>query len=137
MRDTELDITDFFNGAAPCDYSANAMELGQDAARITWRNACADSAEWPLLQTAEQRDAFRGFVGGFGAWDDAEIAAWSDTELNALCIQFVSGDIRESGLTAGASDADWKAYEGDASEGRVCGRICRGTDGRVYFYIGE
>ena len=135
MYASEIDITDFFHGAAPMDYSASAAEIGRDAGRITWRAACDDSPDWPLLQTEEQRDAFRRYVKGFGAWTQEEIARWSDTELNALLIQFVSGDLRESGLTPESTDVEWLEYEVLAARGVIPGRIYRSDGGRVYINI--
>ncbi len=137
MSAAELDISAFFQNADPADYSGSVCELGADAARITWRAACDASADFPLLQTDEQREQFRAFVRSAGAWDAAEIAAWSDSELNALCIQWVSDDMREGGLCADSSAADWAQYEKDSAAGRVSSRIMRGDDGRVYFYIGD
>lgn len=130
----ELDITEFFIRAAPMDYSASIAEIGRNAGPDTWRAACEDSADYPLLDTDEKRKEFRRFVKGFGTWDEAHIAAWSDTELNALCIQFISGDMREAGLSADTSDEEWAAYEADGNRTR---RIYRGDDGRIYFYIGD
>jgi hypothetical protein len=134
MHASEIDITDFFNGAAPMDYSASAAEIGQDAGRITWRAAYDDSPDWPLLQTDEQRDTFRRYVKGFGAWTQEEITAWSDTELNALLIQFVSGDIREMQALCGDN---WAEYARLAERGTVCGRMGPGTDGRIYYSISD
>lgn len=107
----EINITRFYNEAAPMDYSASVAEIGQDAGPSTWRAACEDAPDYNMLDTDEKRDAFRTFVKGFGAWTDEEIAAWSDIELNALFIQLVSGDMRNN--------------EGD--------RIWDNTDGQVWY----
>lgn len=130
----EIDITAFFENAAPSDYSASQLELGRDAGRITWDAAKEDSADYQLLQTDEQREAFRDYMGGFGAWDDAERAAWDATELNALFIQLISGDMREGDLHADMSDAEWAAY--DAND-QMAHNICRGDDGHIYYYVGS
>lgn len=137
MISTELDITEFFNNAAPMDYSASRAEIGQNAGEDTWRAANDDSTDWPLLQTDEQREAFREFVKGSGGWDEEEIAAWTDAELNALCIQWVAGDMRESNLKPGMTAEEWATYEREAERGSVSGRISRGDDGRIYFYAGS
>lgn len=133
----ELDITDFFNNAAPMDYSASRMEIGDNAGADTWRAANDDSGDYPLLQTDEQREAFREFVKDSGGWTEEEIAAWSDTELNALCIQWVSGDMREGEMHPRMSDDEWKEYEGKAEQGIISSRIQRGDNGRIYFYVGS
>lgn len=131
----EIDITRFFAEACPRDYSASRAELGDSAGADTWRAANDDSEEYPLLTNDEERAAFRDYVRGFGAWSREEIAAWSDTELNALCIQMVSGDMREGNLDS--KPIDWAAYEADAQAGRISGRIVRGDDGRIYFGISD
>lgn len=135
----ELDITDFFTRAAPMDYSASRAEIGQDAGPQTWRAACDDSEDFPLLQTDEQRETFRQYVKGFGAWDEAEIASWSDTELNALCMQMIAGDMREGEISPESSEDDWREYQARAERGNISGRISRGADdaSKVYYYVGE
>lgn len=132
----EIDITKLFNGDDyfPSKYSASAAEIGQDAGRITWSQACEDAPEYNFLDTSDKLDAFRAHIKGFGAWSDEEIAAWSDTECNALFLQLVSGDIREAGLDTDAPD--WPAYYADSEAGRVSGRTSEGDDGRVYYYLG-
>lgn len=130
----ELDITDFFNGAAPSDYSASVAEIGRNAGPDTWRAANEDSGDYPLLQTDEQREAFRSFVKDSGGWTAEEIAAWSDTELNALCIQWIAGDMRENDLNPDMSDDDWAEYEANENARHS---IFRASDGKVYFYIGS
>jgi hypothetical protein len=90
-------------------------------------------------ETEEKRAAFRDFVRSSGGWDDDEINAWSDSELNALCLQWIAGDIREAcsdckGDTAGF---DWEEYEVGAQTGRHSSRLYRAADGSVYFDISE
>lgn len=131
----ELDITDFFNNAAPMDYSASVAEIGRNAGPDTWRAANEDSGDYPLLDTDEKRAAFRSHVKEFGAWDAAEIAAWSDTALNALCMQFIAGCIRESKLDAASTAEDWEAHYANDSQS---GRLFRDeADRRVYYYLGS
>ena len=133
----ELNITEFFNAAAPMDYSASVAEIGADAGRSTWRAALEDAPDWPLLDTDEKREAFKVHVRGFGAWDDAEIAEWSARELTALLIQMIAGDIREAGLSPDADDVDWAEYRARANAGHCGGSIYRGDDGQIYYYIGN
>lgn len=116
----EINITNFYRNACPKDYSASIAEIGRNAGPDTWRAANEDSADYPILDNEEKREAFREYIAGFGAWDDTEIAGFTDTELNALCIQFVSSDIREYGL--------------DDENG---GNLFTGTDGEIYFYCGS
>jgi hypothetical protein len=109
MNANELDITDFFNGAAPRDYSASRCEIGCDAGKVTWGAACEDSPDWPILDTDDKRDAFRRHVMDFGAWTPEEIGTWNDTELNALLLQKIAGDNRDTGMEP--DSWDWADYE--------------------------
>jgi hypothetical protein len=134
----DLDITQFFKAADPFNYSASAAEMGDAAGRITWRAAL--DADFQLLTTEDQRDVFRRFVRESGGWSAEEIAAWSDAELNALCIQWVAGDMREPvGFELGPNTTaeQWADFEAQASAGQCSGRIYRGTDGQIYFDIGS
>ena len=130
----EIDITSFFENAEAFNYSASQAELGQNAGKITWNAAVADSSEFMLLDTEEKREEWRADVRGFGAWDDDEIAAWSDQELNALLIQFISEDIREFESLCGD---DWEEYQKLQEQGTVSGRMYLGDDGSIYFYVGK
>ena len=133
----ELNITEFFRAAAPMDYSASAAEIGDDAGRQTWLAAVKDAPDWPLLDTDEKREAFKAHLLGFGAWQEDEIAEWSDRELTALLIRMIAGDIRDADLSPDSDDADWIAYEARAAAGQCAGNIFRADDGDVYYYIGN
>lgn len=136
----ELDITTFFNAACPRDYSASVAEIGANAGASTWQAARDDSEDWPILDTDEKREAFREFVEGSGGWTRREIDDWSNTELNALCIQWIAGDMREPvgfDLRADMPDSEWMEYERQCNAGMCSGRIYRGDSGNVYFYIGS
>ena len=124
----ELNITRVFNETAPMDYYASRAEIGDNAGADTWRAACDDSADYMMLDDDNKRQAFRDYVRTFGAWNDAEIAAWSDIELNALLLQMIAGDIRDDGLDT--DEPDWE------SEGLKESRIFRGDDNQVYYYLG-
>lgn len=132
----EINITRFFNDAAPMDYSASVAEIGQGAGSQTWGAAVDDSAEYMMLDDDAKREAFRSYVQGFGAWEEDEIRSWDDRELNALFIQMIVGEIRESDLTSDSNDEDWTAYERRAEEGEVSGALFRGDDGEIYYYVG-
>lgn len=138
----ELNITEFFRSVSPCELSGSRAELGDNAGSITW-NASIESAstEPPaILDTEEKRQAFREFVGDSGGWNDEEIAAWSDTELEALCRQWIAGDMREPvGFELGADSTpeQWADYRAQCEAGNCAGRLFTGTDGNVYFDIGS
>lgn len=123
-----IDITAFFNAADPSDYSASKAERGQNVAKETWNAALVAPT---LLSTDDEREAFREWVKQWGAWTDGEIAAWNDEQLNALCVQWVSGDMREAGLRPGMSHFEWLEYERLCERGTYCGRICMGDDAKV------
>lgn len=135
----EINITTFFNNAAPKDYSASAAEIGDNAGAYTWRAACDDANDYVLLDNEEKREAFRAFVKSSGGCDAQEIAAFSAQELQALCIQWISGDMREVpgiALGPGMTEEEWKDYEAMQEDGTVSSNIFRGPDNQVYFYIG-
>lgn len=135
----ELKITAFFNSVNPCALSASVVEIGDDAGAVTWSNSVEMSRTVVVLDTEEKRVAFRTFVGDSGGWTDEEIAAWSDDELNALCLQWVAGDMREPDgfeLDFRTTDEQWAEYQEQSMLGNCSGRLFKGTDGEVYFYIG-
>lgn len=141
----EIDVTDLLNDTqfdpwCLCNSRAN---LGQDAASITWRNALelARAKAPNPLDTDDKREAFREFVKSSGGWSEAEIAAWSDAELNALFVQWLAGDVRETfgedTNPTEATEAEWAEAEEAAKRGQAPGCIWRGSGGRVFFYIGS
>lgn len=133
----EIIISDFFNSCAPRDYSASVLEIGKDAGIATWSAACEDATDFNLLDNEEKREAFREHVKDFGAWPDAKIAAWSNNELDALFIQLISGDMREFKDAAWFTDDEWQEYESQASDGQLSGRLFKGIDGEIYYYVGS
>ena len=140
----EINISSFFASEDPRALSASVAEMGESAGRLTWTHAVAQSDPLRYLTTDEAREAFREFVGDSGGWDEEEIRAWPDRELEALFLQWVAGDLREMFGDYGRSevdysaltDADWKAAEMRAEKGQASGNIYRGDDGQVYFYAG-
>jgi hypothetical protein len=133
----EINITSFFENADPFEFSASICERGKNAGPETWANAKEEGARSPLLTTPEQIQALRDHIKGFGAWDEEEIAAWTDVECNALFIQLISGNMRESGLDVDPDEVDWDEYEKGANEGKYSGNIYRGTGGQIYYYLGD
>ena len=91
----QINITKFYNEAAPINYSASVAEIGANAGPDTWNAAKDDAMDWNMLDTDEKRQAFRDWVKQSGGWSQEEIGAWGDVEMNALCVQWVSGDRRE------------------------------------------
>jgi hypothetical protein len=130
----EINITSLLDlDAFPLSHSR--AEGGENAGQNTWNAAKDQAAETPLLNTPEALEEFRDHIREFGAWTEEEIAAWSDQECNALFLQFVAGDIREAGADS-LDEINWKQYQIDAEAGRIGGRMFRGEDGQVWYYIG-
>lgn len=141
MKTTELDITHLVTSEefVPFDLSNNRATLGDNAGQLTWNASkeAAVSIAPPLLDSDEKKEAFRDFVKSSGGWSEEEIATWDDTELNALLLQWIAGDIREAFKDADFAEWDWSDYQERAEAGQVSSRIFKGTDGKIYFYIGN
>jgi hypothetical protein len=129
----ELNITHMVESADDMPtLSGSQAELGRDAGKITWNNSKAYAEANPILPDDDARDVARQWLQGFGAWSEAEIAAWSNQELDALVIQFIAGDIRE--MEAFESEAE---YQKAAEDGTAGGRIYKGDSGQWFFYLGD
>jgi hypothetical protein len=128
-------LTDPESAFVPFDMSNNRATLGDDAGRLTWEASKECAQEIDMLNTPGRVEAFREFVSQSGGWSDEETAAMDHDELNALCLQWIAGDIREAFGDAEFSEWDWTAYGEDAGAGRISSRLYRGDDGKVYFSI--
>lgn len=135
----EINITRFFR-EAPEDmsaYSGNRLEHGENVAAITFGNATEAAQEFNLLDTAAKRDAFRRDLKDMGFSESADYQ--THAELNALLIQCIAADIRESGLDT--DNPDWEEYERGASEGRYSGRLfvadCGDSVGDIFYTLGS
>lgn len=136
----QINITDFFNACTPCEFSASAFELGEHAGEITWKAALKEAANTRLLKTEEELEAFRKFVLSFGGWTKEEVAAWTELELNALCIQWIAGDMREPAdfqLDPDSTDDMWEDYIEQSQYSLCSGRLSRSADGQIYWEINE
>lgn len=131
----ELNITRFFYEGDAFEFSASRMELGENHGPITWQNACNAYPHFYILNNKDKRAAFRKHALGFGAWEKDEIASWSERELNALLLQMIAGDIRDTGMDP--AEWDWDDYEKLAEAGTYSGRIFKGSDDQIYYTIGE
>lgn len=112
--------------------SGSQAELGQDAGRITWGNSVAYGKDKPLLTSDDARNAARAHFREYGAWSEAEIAAWSDDELQGIMCQDVAAAIREMDVAE-----DYEDYQRLCEDGTCSSRLYRGDDGRWYFYLGS
>ncbi len=141
----ELDITEYLQTAEHHDISASRAEKGENAGAITWGNAKAEASVRPLLTSDDMVQKAREFFEGFGAWSSEELAAMSADEINALTMQYISGDINEAeDLCSDADGAiDWAAYRKLSEAGTVRGNMypcdIEGHEsfGRVFYYLGD
>ena len=131
----ELNISSFFATVTPRELSSSVVESGPCAGALSWSASCKASVHHTLLTNDAEREAFRAWVEASGGWTAEEIAAWSDPHLNALLLQWISGDLREMGIDDDTSGIDWEHVEMMQSEGRCPSNIFRGDDGRVYFSL--
>jgi hypothetical protein len=129
----ELNISSFFATVTPRELSSSVAESGPCAGALTWAASCKASVHHNLLDDDEKRDAFRAWVRNYGGWSAEEIAAWSNTELNALLLQWISGDLREMGIDDDTTEIDWEHVEAMQQGGTYPCNLFKGSDGAVYF----
>ena len=127
----EIDVTKYVHDYDCSQFSDSIANSGlQNIGEITWRNACAEAGENPLV-ASEQQDELRDWIREFGAWTSEEIANMSDQETNALLLQFIAGDIREM------EDhfPDLESYEQACQDGITSGRLYPDErEQKWYFY---
>lgn len=135
----EININQLIEFRAPV-YSHSVHEGGENAAQNSWNAAKEAAATTPILRSEEELEAMRGWARSSGGWEREEIAAWDADELNALFLQLVSAETREAGWDS-LEDAEWddegSLIDSLTGEPAECSNIFRGTDGNVYFYLGE
>lgn len=134
----DINVTRFFETAETHDFSASAMELGQNAGQITWRNAKREAAETPLLTSDSELDAMRDWMKESGGWDKTERNVFTPEDLNALFIQLISGDMNEIEALCSDDNGDinWHRAEAMAGRGRISGNLYRSSD-QIWYYLGS
>lgn len=113
-------------------FSASRAELGDNAGRITWQNAC--NAVDQISLTPEEILEAKDYIRTWGAWEDEEIDSWTDEGTKALIIQSAAGDYREAESCCWSddlNDIDWEAYYKKAHEGSIPGNLYF-ADGKLY-----
>ena len=125
----EIEITQLLETAV-FEFSHSRHEGGENAGRNTW-NAALQGPQ--LLKTPEEIQEARDYFRSTGGWNAEECAAFSESEVQALLLQFISGDIREAGADS-LDEMDWEEYEADEN---ACHRLYRSADGRIFYYVGE
>lgn len=134
----EINITRLIVDADPFAFSHSIAEGGKNAGPDTWAAANAEASSRPL-PAPEDRQSVRNFFAGFGAWEADEIAAWSDAELDALVLQYASGDLREVQTLCpgdGLGDIDWQEAEVLSEAGTIGGRLFA-SGANLYIYLGD
>jgi hypothetical protein len=130
---SEINITCFFEEGDHFAYSHSQAEGGPSAGRDSWAAAKERASEEPhLLTTDEEFEAWRSDLHDMGFSEGGEITT-DRAELESLLIQFVAGDICEMQSICGD---DWAKFEELAERGIIGGRMYRGGDGQIYYYIG-
>ena len=143
----EIKITHLVNRSEDMIYySASRAELGDDAGQVTWQNAMDNcdtdnpDSDPILLVLPSEIEHAKIWFADFGAWDEEEIENWTDQEVNALLLQYIAGDIRES---LPELLGDYEEYQKQAESGQISGRIykCDIEDnadfGEWFIYIGS
>lgn len=116
--------------------SHSVAEGGENAGQNTWNASKKQAQNTQILNTPEKLQAMRDFARESGGWNNEEIAAWDENELNALFLQWVSGDVREMGFDS-LDQIDWEEAEEMQREGQAPSNIFKGDDGKIYFYLGN
>jgi len=133
----EININKYFeNELCPSDFFASVAELGNNAGQLTWSYANEESEDTVLLTTFEQFAAFIDHMESMGFDFDEDEKPMDGRELNALFMQLISGDIRES---EGLSECpiNWNLYEHESEQGQVSSYIFKGIDNNIYYYLGS
>jgi len=140
----EINITSLFvkgSKFVPFDLSNSVAVLGPGAGETTYKNCLRLAASVRILNTKELEKDFIEFLLEFGAWEREDLIEDTEKEtsrqLNALFLQFVAGDIRDAFGDTCFAEWDWNQYEIDEAKGTVSGRIYKGDDGEIYYYIGN
>lgn len=129
----ELNITHMINDADEMPMlSGSAAELGDNAGKITWNNSKAYAEKYPLLKTAEELKEAKDYFKSYGAWDNEEIAAWSDLDIQTLIIQEIAANIREMECFDTIEE-----YAEAVKEGEISGSLYQGDNEQWYAYIGN
>lgn len=125
----ELNITEFvreWRGEWQW-FSASQMEMGERAGAITWENAIEYAEVSPIAKLPSEFEAIRDYIRHFGAWDDNEIDRFTYTELNALLIQLIAADFRESEYFD-----TWDQYDEQCG-----GHLLKSENDTWYYYVGS
>jgi hypothetical protein len=128
----EIDVSFLLHVEASL-FSASQAELGPNAGKITWANACENCHLIHL--TPEEILEAKEYIRTWGAWDGEEIDSWSEDETKALIVQSAAGDYREAlsccRVDEDFDDIEWDEYLVQAESGRISGNLFM-HDGKLY-----
>lgn len=127
----EININAYFSNDVESHHISRLAYHGGNA----WADATnqADSMDPRILSTDEQRQALKDHLKSMGMDDDVQ--GMSGQECEAAFLQLISGDINENEhLSDELQDWDWVAYEADED---TAGRMFKGIDDNIYYYLGE
>jgi hypothetical protein len=116
--------------------SHSQHEGGENAGKNTWQASQDKAQEIKLLDTPEKLQAMRDFARSSGGWDQEEVTAWNENEVNALFLQWIAGDCRELGADS-LEDIDWINAEVLQENGQVPSNLYQSKDGEIFFYLGN
>jgi hypothetical protein len=116
--------------------SHSRAEGGENAGNNTWKASQSKAQEIKLLDTPEKLQAMRDFARSSGGWDQEEVTAWNENEVNALFLQWISGDCRELGADS-LQDIDWQEAEESQLAGQAPSNLFRSESGEIFFYLGN
>lgn len=137
-------LSKMFDSTEPWLVSNSEANLGPNAARYTWSNAssiAARASKWLISDLSDAAECMRDWARETGAWDDTEIAQWSDEYALGLFVQNVASELRECLDVDNQSLADCVAqYASTSWEGRSVFPIGHyemlGADAVVHYYTG-
>jgi len=127
----ELDITEFAMTECPRDFQASIAEIGNNAARYTWRAALECGV---MFVTDANKQEFIDHFKEYGAWSEEEMNAWSEEEMNALVIQEISSQMRDFSDDH-ISEWNWDDYQAQSETGRIGGMLFK-SEGKIYCCFG-
>lgn len=136
-------IRAFIDGNPPAWHcSGSRAELGDNAGELTWRNSCNLGATLPnFLATEEEKQAVRDHFREYGAWDEEEINAWTDSDLRGLIVQEVASEVRHL-ESAGIDLEEFTEEDFTEATENEGGSLFRGdivgedSFGQWFFYLG-
>lgn len=100
MSYINANVSRMFETDEPWDCSNSVANLGPNAGQMTWQNALEIARlrkYWLRTPVKVACDAMREWAGECGAWEAAEIAAWTTDECLALFVQNIASELQMLG----------------------------------------